>query len=64
MIHILEGEAWFRVGDEERTVRAGDVVHIPLGTEHEFRNTGEEEVVYLSFKNRSEDWPPPESRPS
>ena len=60
MIHILEGEAWFRVGDEEKNVRAGDIVHIPLGVEHEQKNAGGGRFVYLSFKNRSEDWPPPE----
>ena len=61
MIQIVEGEAWFRVGDEEKTVRAGDVVHIPQGTLHEQKNAGEGRLVYLSFKNRSEDWPPPEA---
>ncbi|HBK80065.1 MAG TPA: hypothetical protein DDZ83_10405 [Nitrospinae bacterium] len=61
MIHILEGEAQFRVGDEEKTVGAGEVVHIPVGTLHEQRNAGAGTLVYLSFKNRSEDWPPPEA---
>ena len=59
MINIVQGSAWFRVGEEERTVTEGDIIHIPLGTEHEFRNTGEGEFIYLSFKNKSEDWPPP-----
>lgn len=58
MIHVLQGKAWFRVGGEERTVEPGGVIHIPLGTEHEFRNLGEGEFIYLSFKNKSEDWPP------
>ena len=61
MIQILEGKAWFRVGDEEKFVRAGDVIHIPMGTLHEQRNVGEKTLVYLSFKNRSEDWPPLEA---
>jgi quercetin dioxygenase-like cupin family protein len=59
LINIVQGSAWFRVGDEERTVTEGDIIHIPLGAEHEFRNTGEGEFIYLSFKNKSEDWPPP-----
>ena len=58
IIHVVQGTAWFRVGTEEKTVTVGDVVHIPLGTEHEFKNTGAGEFIYLSFKNKSEDWPP------
>ncbi len=61
MIQIVEGQGWFRVGDEEKTVHAGEVVHIPEGTLHEQRNAGAGRLVYLSFKNRSEDWPPPEA---
>ena len=59
LLQIEQGTAWMRVGDEERTVTAGDIVHIPVGTVHEFKNTGNEEFIYLSFKNKSEDWPPP-----
>jgi quercetin dioxygenase-like cupin family protein len=61
MIQILEGTGWFRVGDEEKTVGPGEVVHIPMGTLHELNNAGAARLVYLSFKNRSEDWPPPEA---
>ncbi len=61
LIHVLEGRAWFRVGGEAKTVTAGDIIHIPAGTEHEFQNSGDSEFIYLSFKNRSEDWPPPEA---
>ncbi|MBT3432555.1 MAG: cupin domain-containing protein [Nitrospinaceae bacterium] len=61
MIQILEGAGWFRVGDEEKTVGPGEVVHIPMGALHELKNEGEDRLVYLSFKNRSEDWPPPEA---
>ena len=31
---VLTGAWRFRVGDEERIVRAGDVVHIPWNVEH------------------------------
>jgi len=58
MIHVESGFAWFRVGKEERSVTAGDIIHIPLGTEHEFKNTGDGEFIYLSFKNKSAGWPP------
>ena len=61
IIHILEGTGWFRVGEEEKTLRPGEVVHIPLGVEHELKNPGADVLVYLSFKNRSEDWPPREA---
>lgn len=58
LIHILEGRAWVKVGEEERVLGAGEVAHMPRGVEHEMRNAGEGNLVYLSFKNRSEDWPP------
>jgi quercetin dioxygenase-like cupin family protein len=58
MINVVQGTAWFRVGDEAKEVATGDVIHIPKGAVHEFRNTGDVEFVYLSFKNKSEDWPP------
>lgn len=61
MIQIMEGTGWFRVGDEEKTVGPGEVVHIPTETVHELKNAGAGKLVYLSFKNRSEDWPPPEA---
>jgi quercetin dioxygenase-like cupin family protein len=58
LIQVVEGEALFQVGEEERAVTAGDLIHIPLGCEHGFKNTGGREFIYLSFKNRSQDWPP------
>ncbi len=64
MINVVAGTAWFRVGDEEKHVSAGDIIHIPKGVIHEFKNTGDGEFVYLSFKNISEDWPPQHVRGS
>ncbi len=58
LINIVSGTACFRVGNEEKNVSAGDIIHVPVGTEHEFKNNGSEEMVYLSFKNISDDWPP------
>ena len=58
MISVIQGTAWFRVGKEESTVTPGDIIHIPVGTEHEFKNWGDEEFIYMSFKNISADWPP------
>ena len=33
-VYILEGERYFIVGDEERIVGPGDLVHIPRNTRH------------------------------
>ena len=63
MINVVSGRAWFRVGSDEKEVTVGDIVHITPGTEHEFNNIGSEEFVYLSFKNKSEDWPPATALP-
>jgi mannose-6-phosphate isomerase-like protein (cupin superfamily) len=35
------GEALFVAGDEERTVGPGEVVVVPAGTPHKFRNVGD-----------------------
>lgn len=37
---IQEGEARFRVGQEEIEARAGQIVVVPAGTPHGFVNTG------------------------
>ena len=37
---VLEGEATFTLGEEERIVRAGDVVVAPPGVAHRFVNSG------------------------
>ena len=41
IIITQEGEATFFLGDEERVVGAGEVVVIPAGQAHGFRNTGD-----------------------
>jgi quercetin dioxygenase-like cupin family protein len=38
---VRDGEVTFRLGDEERVARAGDIVVVPPGTPHAFVNTGE-----------------------
>ena len=45
---ILAGEGRMRVGDEERAVEAGDLIHIPANTEHGLENTGERTLEYVS----------------
>ena len=41
---VLEGTAAFRIGDEERTARPGDVVTVPPGTTHLAWNPTEDPV--------------------
>jgi quercetin dioxygenase-like cupin family protein len=37
---VLEGEATFTLGEEQRVARAGEVVVAPVGVPHAFTNTG------------------------
>jgi|SRR5690242_3925816 quercetin dioxygenase-like cupin family protein len=37
---VIEGEATFTLGDEERVVRAGEIVVAPPGVAHGFVNSG------------------------
>ena len=37
---VQDGEATFRLGDEELVVTAGDIVVVPTGQAHAFRNSG------------------------
>jgi mannose-6-phosphate isomerase-like protein (cupin superfamily) len=37
---VLEGEATFTLGEEQRVVRAGEVVVASVGVPHAFTNTG------------------------
>ena len=38
---ILDGEATFTLGDEQRVARGGDFLVAPPGTPHGFKNTGD-----------------------
>ena len=44
---FTEGAGRMRLGDEESTVRAGDCVVIPPGTEHKLLNEGSDPLVLL-----------------
>ena len=35
MTYVLQGALKFHVGEEEITVREGEVIHIPSGVEHQ-----------------------------
>jgi len=38
---LLDGEATFRVGDEELRIAAGEIVIVPGGVPHAFTNSGD-----------------------
>jgi quercetin dioxygenase-like cupin family protein len=45
--YVLKGEYTVGIGDEERTVSAGDSLLIPAGVVHWYRNEGEEEGAFI-----------------
>jgi quercetin dioxygenase-like cupin family protein len=48
--YVLEGGCTFRLEDETIVAGPGDVVNIPIGTRHNFRNDGTEPVkLILAF---------------
>ena len=50
---ILKGSGVVRLNDEEEKVGGGMIVYIPRGTEHEIKNTGEDDLTYIYIAN----WP-------
>jgi quercetin dioxygenase-like cupin family protein len=49
IIYLLEGKLRARVGNEERIVEPGDVIHVPPNVEHEVRAL--EDSAFVSSKN-------------
>lgn len=47
LYYVLAGHGRVRVGDDERDVRAGDLVCAPAGDEHAVRNPGPERLTLL-----------------
>ncbi|WP_226481763.1 cupin domain-containing protein [Natrinema amylolyticum] len=45
---VVAGEGVMSVGEDERAVEAGDLVHIPANTEHGLENTGDTTLEYVS----------------
>lgn len=45
---IVEGQGVMSVGDEKRSVRAGDLVHVPSNTAHRIRNTENRTMEFVS----------------
>ena len=48
---ILRGEGMLRTPEGERSIRAGDLLFFPAGSEgaHQLLNTGSEDLVYIDF---------------
>ena len=44
VLYFVAGDATAKVGGEEHAVHAGDLVDVPAGTEHNFTNTGSEDL--------------------
>ncbi|WP_418285545.1 cupin domain-containing protein [Halorubrum sp. DTA46] len=45
--YVLSGEYVVGIGDEEHRVRTGDALLIPAGTEHWYRNDGDEDGAFI-----------------
>ena len=45
--YVLQGRARIDIGDHAYEVSAGDVVFIPAGVPHAYRNIGEEPFIFL-----------------
>jgi len=46
-VYILEGEGRMETPGGPRAFRAGDAIFVDPGLKHQFKNTGEEELVFL-----------------
>jgi len=49
IFYVLEGEFRLRVGDQEKRLKAGDIVLVPKGTPHTFRVESPEEGHWLTI---------------
>lgn len=47
--HVLQGSGLFRIGGEEKRLRAGDTTMAPLGADHGVKNNSSERLVLLVF---------------
>jgi quercetin dioxygenase-like cupin family protein len=53
--YMVQGTVHAIVGDEEMTVTKGGVVYIPANVVHTITAIGDEDVVFLTVKDRFED---------
>ena len=47
LYHVLEGSGEFSVGQEKRTLSAGDLLYVPENLEHGVVNTGQKRLVVM-----------------
>ena len=52
---IQKGHGQMQVDEEKREVKAGDAIHIPIGSFHELINTGRNEMTILVVVGRIPD---------
>ena len=45
--YIVRGHGIMTIGDEERPVKAGDIIPIPCGVLHGWRNTGDDVLEHI-----------------
>lgn len=50
-VFVIDGEATMRLGEEERTVKAGDTIIIPAGTVHSARVTSSDPLRVISVQS-------------
>jgi quercetin dioxygenase-like cupin family protein len=53
---VVRGRGKMKVGDEERVVAAGDLIHIPPDTLHGIENASDEILTYVSAATPTVDW--------
>jgi mannose-6-phosphate isomerase-like protein (cupin superfamily) len=53
---IVKGKGRMSVGDEERVVGEGDLIHIPPETTHGIENLADEVLTYVSAATPTIDW--------
>jgi quercetin dioxygenase-like cupin family protein len=53
--YMVQGTVIARVGDEEMTVTKGGVIYIPANVIHTISATDDEDVIFLTVKDRFED---------
>jgi len=49
VVYILAGTGELVLDGKKSTVKAGDVIHVPVGMNHAFRNTGSETVDLIQI---------------
>lgn len=52
---VLKGKAQVRIGDQEFVLTENDVVFIPAGMEHSYKNIGDEPYEFLCMVPNKED---------